>query len=125
MAETDKSTPAMSVDLDARLCAAVLHAIIAEARARGDVELSASRRASLANQIVREIERRRILSEHEALLKCAEALRDSERAIASLPEEALGMGEREPGGWWPLRDELLTNIREALALLEQAQREPQ
>lgn len=52
-----------------------------------------------------------------------EALKDAERAIASLPEDALGyandLAERER---WPIKEELLHKIRSALS---QAQPKPE
>lgn len=42
------------------------------------------------------------------------ALRDTEAAISTLPEHAFGYASTD-NGLWPIRDELLSNIRAALA----------
>lgn len=52
-----------------------------------------------------------------ALHAMREALKHSERALASLPVDALGMGH-DDNHEWPLRDELLTRVRAALKLWE-------
>jgi hypothetical protein len=48
---------------------------------------------------------------HADLVK---ALDDARSAIASLPEDALGMAN-DDAGQWPIRDELLSNIDAALS----------
>lgn len=52
-----------------------------------------------------------------ALHAMREALKHSERALTSLPVDALGMGH-DDNHEWPLRDELLTQVRAALKLCE-------
>jgi hypothetical protein len=56
--------------------------------------------------------------EHARLIAAApamyEALTDARDAVASLDEDALGLVEKEPHHWWPIRDELLSNIDAAL-----------
>ncbi len=52
-----------------------------------------------------------------ALHAVREALKHSEQALASLPVDALGMGH-DDNHEWPLRDELLTQVRAAMALWE-------
>jgi hypothetical protein len=56
---------------------------------------------------------------HASAPKMLAALKDAEKAIMSLDADALGIGRSSGGAYrWPLRNELLSKIGQAIARVE-------